>query len=215
MILAAGRGERMRPLTDLTPKPLIEVGGQPLISRHLERLKQAGVDEVIINTAWLGEQIEEYVSDGHPWGVKVVYSREAKGALETGGGILKAMPLLGNQPFWLVNGDIWTDFPFARLPERPSDCAHLVLVDNPPHNEKGDFALANGRVHTSGAQMLTFAGIAALKPNLWSGYRPGNFPLAPLLRRAAELGRVSGDYWPGAWHDIGTPERLQAARQAI
>lgn len=215
MILAAGRGERLRPLTDQTPKPMLEVGGQTLIGRHLERLAAAGVIEVVINTAWLGKQIEEYIDDGSRWGLRAVYSREPEGALETGGGILKAMPLLGHEPFWLVNGDIWTDFSFSRLPCEPHSDAHLVLVDNPPHNHHGDFSLEDGLVHNYGEQMLTFAGIAALRPKLWSGYRPGNFPLAPILRHAAELGRVSGDYWGGAWHDIGSPERLQAARQAL
>lgn len=215
MILAAGRGQRMRPLSDITPKPMLEVGGQTLIGRHLGRLAQAGVTEVIINTAWLAEQIEEFVGDGRYWGLRALFSHEPEGALETGGGVLNAMPLLGNEPFWLINGDIWTDFPFSRLPQQMECKAHLVLVDNPGHNRAGDFALSQGQIHTAGEPMLTFAGIAAVRPSLWSGYRSGNFPLAPLLRQAAKLGQVSGDHWRGMWHDIGTPERLQAARQAI
>lgn len=214
MILAAGRGERLRPLTDLIPKPLLEVGGKPLIARHLERLSAAGVSEVVINIAWLGEQIENYIGDGSHWGVRVAFSREPGGALETGGGILEALPLLDKQPFWLINGDIWTDFPFSRLPPEPPLSAHLVLVDNPPHNIQGDFALEHSQVHNKGTWMLTFAGIAVLDPGLWSGYRPGRFGLAPLLRQAAEHGRVSGELWQGVWHDIGTPQRLHAARQA-
>lgn len=215
MILAAGRGERLRPLTDERPKPLLPVGGHPLIAWHLARLAAAGVEQVVINTAWLGEQIEAYVGDGSAWGVAVAYSREPAGGLETGGGIHRALGLLGGGPFWVVNGDIWCDFPLARLPREPAGAAHLVLVDNPEHNPAGDFALRGGRVHAQGQPRLTFAGIAALRPALLAGCRPGCFPLAPLLRRAAAAGAVSGERWPGPWHDAGTPARLQALRDTL
>ncbi|MBK1734016.1 mannose-1-phosphate guanylyltransferase [Halorhodospira abdelmalekii] len=215
MILAAGRGERLRPLTDQTPKPLLTVGGQPLIAWHLERLAAAGVERVVINVAWLAEQIEAYVGDGSRWGVDVAFSHEPAGALETGGGIQRALPLLGNAPFWVVNADIWSDFPLQRLPREPASSAHLVLVDNPAHHPQGDFALIGERVSLQSGPRLTFAGIAAYRPALWSGYRPGRFPLAPLLHRAAAVGRVRGEHWPGLWHDIGTAERLSAARAAI
>ena len=147
MILAAGRGERMRPLTDQYPKPLLTVAGKPLIEYHLESLAAAGVRDVVINLAWLGEKIMEHVGDGHRWGVRVRYSPEGRNALETGGGIHRALPLLGPAPFWVVNGDVWTDYPLSRLPAEPQGLAHLVLVDNPPHNETGDFHLDQGHGH--------------------------------------------------------------------
>ncbi len=215
MILAAGRGERMRPLTDTTPKPLLEVAGRPLIDWQLTRLAGAGVTVVVINTAWLGEQIEAAVGDGSAWGVRVAYSREPAGGLETGGGIQRALPLLGEAPFWVVNGDVWSAYPLERLPRRPAGLAHLVLVDNPGHNPQGDFALDGyGRVRADGgARGLTFAGIGALDPALWDGCRPGAYPLAPLLRDAAARGQVRGERWAGAWHDVGTPHRLAALRR--
>lgn len=215
MILAAGRGERLRPLTDTTPKPLIEVGGKPLIAWQLGRLKAAGVTEVVINLAHLGEQIESLLGGGAAFGVTIRYSRELEGALETGGGILRALPLLGQEPFLLVNGDIWTDMNFRELPETPEASAHLVLVDNPPGNPDGDFALVDGIVRNTGEPMLTYAGIALIRPRLLSGERPGRFGLAPLLRRAARVGEVTGQIYGGRWFDAGTPERLQALRDHL
>ncbi len=215
MILAAGRGERMRPLTDHTPKPLLEVGGQPLIAWHLEALAGAGVEIVVINTAWLADRIEEWVGDGARWGVQVVYSREPPGALETGGGILKALPLLGSDPFWVINGDVWIDYPMQAFPRELGGLAHLVLVENPVHNPEGDFPLdGQGRVGEDGVR-LTFSGVGLFHPGLWRGCRPGRFALAPLIRRAAAQGRVTGERWPGAWHDVGTPARLAALREHV
>ncbi|ABM61794.1 N-acetylmuramate alpha-1-phosphate uridylyltransferase MurU [Halorhodospira halophila] len=216
MILAAGRGERMRPLTDTTPKPLLEVAGQPLIGWQLQRLAAAGAETVVINTAWLGEQIEAVVGDGRAWGVCVHYSREPEGALDTGGGIREALPLLGDGLFWVVNGDVWSDYPLGQLPRTLSAAAHLVLVDNPAHHPDGDFALDDeGRVGTGGGRRLTFAGIGAFHPRLWWDCRRGRFPLAPLLRDAARRGELSGEHWAGAWSDIGTPERLEQLRREV
>ncbi len=207
MILAAGRGERMRPLTDTTPKPLLSVGGRPLIEHHIEALRTAGIRELVINIAHLGDQIRSALGDGGRLGVRITYSPEPEGALETGGGIRQALPLLGPEPFAVVNGDIWCDYPFARLPADPAGLAHLVLVDNPPEHPGGDFALEGVRVVSSRAG-LTFAGISVLHPALFEGQAPGRFPLAPLLRAAAKEGRVSGEHHRGRWRDVGTPARL-------
>ncbi|WP_043757525.1 N-acetylmuramate alpha-1-phosphate uridylyltransferase MurU [Imhoffiella purpurea] len=208
MILAAGRGERMRPLTDTCPKPLLQAGGKPLIVHHIERLAAAGIRDLAINHAHLGEQIESALGDGSAFGVRIRYSPEGE-ALETGGGIFRALPLLGPEPFLVVNGDIWTD---CRIPEvglAGDDLAHLVLVDNPPHNPEGDFALDDDeRVRTQGSPRLTFSGIGIYHPDLFAGCTPGAFPLAPLLRRAMDQGRVGGRHHQGLWFDIGTPERL-------
>ena len=208
MILAAGRGERMRPLTDHTPKPLLDAGGKPLIVHHIEALQAAGFRKLVINLAHLGGQIRAILEDGAAFGVDIVYSQEPEGALETGGGIFNALPLLGDSPFLVVNGDIWTDYPFAELPPSLTGLAHLVLVDNPPHHPQGDFALEHGRVEDLGALRLTFSGISILHPALFAGCSPGRFPLAPLLRRAMAAGQVSGERYRGVWRDIGTPERL-------
>ena len=209
MILAAGRGERMRPLTDHTPKPLLAVGGRPLIEWHLQRLAEAGLREVVINHAHLGEQIERRLGDGARWGLRIRYSREGEGhALETGGGICKALPLLGEDPFLVINGDVWCDLDPAALALPAGDLAHLVLVDNPPHHPHGDFVLRDGRVVEGEGPRLTFAGIGVYDPALFSGCRAEPFPLAPLLRRALAAGRVSGRHYRGAWVDVGTPERL-------
>jgi N-acetyl-alpha-D-muramate 1-phosphate uridylyltransferase len=207
MILAAGRGNRMRPLTDRTPKPLLEVGGRPLIQYHLEHLAAAGIHDIVINHAHLGEQIEHRLGDGRRYGVRIRYSVEQT-ALETGGGIFKALPLLGPEPFLVINGDIWSDHDLKDLDLAASDLAHLILVDNPPHHPSGDFALCDGRVHPEGTQRLTFSGIGLYRPSLFDDCRPGAFPLAPLLRRAMLAGQVSGARHPGHWLDIGTPERL-------
>ena len=209
MILAAGRGERMRPLTDHTPKPLLPVAGKPLIAHHLEALRAAGIGEIVINTGHLGEQLPAVLGDGQDWGIRIAWSPEPPEALETGGGIFQALPLLGSEPFLVVNGDVWTDYPFARLPTTPAGLAHLVLVSNPPHHPEGDFVLAtNGIVEESGRPKLTFSGISVLRPELFAGCAPGRFPLGPLLRRAMAAGRVSGERYSGGWRDIGTPQRL-------
>ncbi|MEN8174310.1 MAG: N-acetylmuramate alpha-1-phosphate uridylyltransferase MurU [Pseudomonadota bacterium] len=206
MLLAAGRGERMRPLTDHTPKPLLAVGGRPLIVHHIERLAGAGIRDLVINHAWLGEQIEAALGDGSRWGVRIRYSPEAQ-ALETGGGIFNALALLGD-PFMVVNGDIWTDIGFDGLTLGERDLAHLVLVCNPDHNREGDFHLRAGRVEAEGEPRLTYSGIGVLRKALFRGCSAGSFPLAPLLRSAMRAGRVSGRRANGRWIDIGTPERL-------
>jgi len=210
MILAAGRGERMRPLTDHTPKPLLQVAGKSLIVWHIERLAAAGIRELVVNHAHLGHLIEQALGDGDRWGVRIRYSAEGEGkALETGGGIYKALPLLGEQPFLVVNGDIWCDVDYAALALASDHLAHLVLVANPSHNPTGDFHLdATGQVHADGQPRLTFSGIGLYAPALFAGCTPGAFPLAPLLRDAMADGRVSGQLHPGRWVDVGTPQRL-------
>jgi MurNAc alpha-1-phosphate uridylyltransferase len=208
MILAAGRGERMRPLTDHTPKPLLQAGGRALIEYPLEALRKAGIDELVVNYAWLGEQLVGYLGDGSRWGVNISYSPEPPGALETGGGIKHALPLLGEAPFLVVNGDIWTDYPYTQRPLPADRLAHLVLVDNPPHHPDGDFALRAGEVGEDGGPRLTFSGMGWYHPALFDGTPDGPFPLAPLLRAAMRAGRVSGEHYTGVWMDIGTPQRL-------
>ena len=217
MILAAGRGERMRPLTDRTPKPLLSVGGKPLIVWHLERLAQAGLRDVVINHAWLGERIEQALGDGSRWGMRIRYSAEGQ-ALETAGGIVQALPLLGSDPFLVVNGDIWCDWDPAQAHAalRDMDAARadawLLLVDNPPQHPQGDFALLpDGRAAGEGSDKLTFAGIGVYRPELFDGLASGRpAPLAPLLRQAMARGAVRADRHAGRWVDVGTPQRLQA-----
>lgn len=209
MILAAGRGERMRPLTDHTPKPLLRVGGKPLIVWHIERLAKSGVRELVINHAHLGQQIEAALGDGQAWGVHIQYSPEIT-ALETAGGIAHALPLLGTDPFIVVNGDVFTDFDYAALTLGAGMLAHLVMVNNPPQHLSGDFALHQGWIEPSGAHMLTFSGIGVYHPDLFTGIQRGEpTKLAPLLRQAMASQRVSGEYHAGVWHDVGTPQRLQ------
>jgi MurNAc alpha-1-phosphate uridylyltransferase len=219
MILAAGRGERMRPLTDHTPKPLLQAGGRPLIAWHIERLVRAGITDLVINHAHLGVQIEQALGDGSRYGATIRYSDEGT-ALETAGGIAFALPLLGDEPFAVVNGDIYCDYDFTHLAQRAaalaagSDMTHLVLVDNPAHHAKGDFVLLNGRVvnPAPGARhpALTFSGIGLYKPALFAGIARGSkAPLAPLLREQIALGRVSGEHHRGLWIDVGTPQRLE------
>ncbi|MEW9901609.1 N-acetylmuramate alpha-1-phosphate uridylyltransferase MurU [Pseudomonas putida] len=216
MILAAGKGERMRPLTLHTPKPLVPVAGQPLIEYHLQALAKAGVTELVINHAWLGQQIEDHLGDGARFGLSIRYSPEGE-PLETGGGIFKALPLLGDAPFLLVNGDIWTDYDFARLRAPLKGLAHLVLVDNPGHHGRGDFRLDGQRVvdGDEAAGTLTFSGISVLDPALFEGCEPGAFKLAPLLRHAMAEGRVSGEHFQGHWVDVGTLERLAEVERLI
>jgi MurNAc alpha-1-phosphate uridylyltransferase len=215
MILAAGRGERMRPLTDNTPKPLLRIGGQTLIERHVHALARAGCRELVINHAHLGEQISTALGDGGAWGVHIRYSPEPDNALETGGGIFHALPLLGAAPFIVVNADIWTDYSFADLPAEPAGLAHLVMVDNPAHHPDGDFSLSGEQLSVRGPAMLTFAGIGVYRPDLFADCTPGAFPLAPLLREAMTAGAVSGEHFRGNWFDIGTPERLDAVNEVV
>ncbi len=213
MILAAGRGERMRPLTDLTPKSLLPVGGRPLIEWHLEKLARADCREVVINHAWLGEQIEARLGAGERFGLSIRYSAEGE-ALETAGGIAKALPLLGDAPFLVVNADIFTAMEYAALlartpPLGSGQLAHLVLVSNPAHHPRGDFALVSGRVDDAGAPRLTFSGIGIYRPELFSPIQAGTrAPLAPLLRTAMRAERVTGELFGGLWIDVGTPQRL-------
>lgn len=214
MILAAGRGERMRPLTDHTPKPLLTVGGRPLIVWHLERLAALGVRNVVINHAHLGTQIEQALGDGSAWGVAIRYSPEEQ-ALETGGGIFRALPLLGDRPFLVLNGDIWCDADPGVLRLATADLATLLMVDNPAHHPNGDFHLRDGRLAAAGGPRLTFSGIGLYAPALFDGCAPGAFPLAPLLRAAMADGRVGGIQHAGQWTDVGTPERLAALVQAL
>jgi len=215
MILAAGRGERMRPLTDHTPKPLLQAGGKPLIVWHIGRLRTAGFSRIVINHAHLGQQIEAALGNGAAFGVSIVYSCEAT-ALETAGGIATALPLIDEEVFPVVNGDIYTEFDFSRLAEpvhrirTGRDRAHLVLVDNPAHHAQGDFVLRDGRVMNEGRPKLTFSGVGVYHRELFAGIPPGvKVPLAPLLRGAMAEGRVSGEHDAGRWMDVGTPERLQ------
>jgi MurNAc alpha-1-phosphate uridylyltransferase len=211
MILAAGRGERMRPLTNTTPKALLPVGSQALIEHHIAALAAAGVTELVINVAWLGSQIRAYLGAGERYGVAIEYSEEPEGALETGGGIFQALDLLGPEPFWLVNGDVRSDFDFAGRLLAPGDLAHLILVDNPDHNRTGDFGLDGDRVTTLTETRLTYSGIAVIDPALFDGCVPGRYPLAPLLAAAADRGKLGGTHYRGIWIDVGTPERLKLA----
>jgi N-acetyl-alpha-D-muramate 1-phosphate uridylyltransferase len=209
MILAAGRGERMRPLTDHTPKPLLMVGGKPLIVWHIERLAAAGITELVINHAYLGQQIEDALGDGRQWQVTIRYSAEGT-ALETAGGIAYALHLLGEQPFLVVNGDVFTDIDYAGLALPADKLAHLVMVDNPPQHAAGDFGLVNGLVRESAADRLTFSGVGVYHPSLFDSVQRGQAAkLAPLLKAAMQEQRVTGQHHHGLWHDIGTPERLE------
>lgn len=209
MILAAGKGERLRPLTLHTPKPLVRAAGVPLIEYHVRALAAAGFTELVINHAWLGQQIEDYLGDGSRFGVRIAYSAEGE-PLETGGGIFQALPLLGDQPFALINGDVFTDYSFAELRKPLAGLAHLVLVANPGHHAGGDFHLQGGQVSDAQANQvsLTYSGIAVLSPALFADCRPGAFKLAPLLRAAMVAGQVSGEQFSGCWVDVGTHERL-------
>ncbi len=208
MILAAGRGKRLRPLTDHIPKPLVQAAGKSLIEYQIEALAQAGISEIIINHAYLGEQIERQLSNGSRWGVVIHYSPESE-ALETGGGIFKALPLLGDAPFLVINGDIWTNFDYGSLQLAEDDLAHLVLIENPTHNPKGDFVLQGGRIVEAEAARYTFSGIGLYRSALFAGCLAEAFPLAPLLRRAIAADVVSGEYFTGDWVDVGTPQRLE------
>ncbi len=205
----------MRPLTLSRPKPLLEVDGRALIEHHLEALAAAGFTSIVINLSWLGAQIRDHLGDGSRYGVALIYSEEGPEPLETGGGILRAMPLLGPGPFLVLNGDVWSDYPYAELRGRLSgrDLAHLVLVPNPDHHPAGDFVLDEGRVVEGPGDGLTFSGVGVYRPELFKGQSDGIFRLAPLLRRAARDGRVGAELYRGTWLDIGTPERLSALNQ--
>jgi MurNAc alpha-1-phosphate uridylyltransferase len=215
MILAAGRGARLRPLTDSTPKPLIEVGGKPLIEHHLENLAAAGFHEVIINTGHLGEQLPAALGNGERWGVRIRYSEEPPEALETGGGIFQALPLLGPAPFAVISGDVWSDYPLGRLRNVKCDHAHLVMVPNPSHHPEGDLALRHGRLRSTGDDRVTFSGIAVYHPRFFANASPGRWRITALLKETADRHLVTGELYHGAWFDSGTPERLQALRDAL
>ena len=217
MILAAGRGERMRPLTDHTPKPLLAAGGKPLIVWHLERLAAAGFREIVINHAHLGAQIETALGNGSQWGLRIAYSPEPPGALETAGGIATALPLLGNQPFLVVNGDIYCDWDFNQARQLASPFAHLVMVANPVHHTGGDFSLDGERViYANDEQTLTYAGIGVFSPAFFSGVTPGTvMKLRPLLDAAIAAGTLSGERYTGRWVDVGTPQRLAELDQEL
>jgi len=215
MILAAGRGERMRPLTDVVPKPLLPVAGRPLITYLIDGLAAAGIHDIVINHAHLGEQLMAALGDGQEYGVQIEYSAEGPIGLETGGGIFHALKLIRSDPFIVINGDIWTDYPFARLPATVPGLAHLVLVDNPMHHPGGDFVLREGRVSEDGSARLTFSGIGVYRRALFRNCGAGKFPLAPLLRQAMKNAGVSGEHYRGKWLDIGTPERLSALEDSL
>lgn len=221
LIFAAGLGQRMRPLTDTTPKPLLRVGGKCLIAWHMDKLAALGVDDVVINTSWLAEQFPHVLGDGSHWGLRIHYSHEGPTPLETGGGMLHALPLLGDAPFLLVNADVWTDYDFAQLPREPDGLAHLVMVDVPAQAKGGDFAMdAQGRMHAGGDPLLTYAGLGVYRPQVLQNWRAHitptpdseanapKFPLAPILRAQMQRGQISGEHHHGRWTDVGTPERL-------
>lgn len=208
MILAAGRGERMRPLTDSVPKPLLEIAGKALIVYQIEALAEAGVKNIVINTGHLGDQIQTHIGTGETFAVQINYSDEADNILETAGGIIKALPLLGDDPFIVTNADIYTDFDYRTLPDQLGSDAHLVLVNNPPQNLPGDFVLEKGRVLREGAEKLTYSGIGLFHPRFFESCRPGRAPLAPLLHQSAQANHLSGQHYKGLWDDVGTPERL-------
>ena len=212
MILAAGRGERLRPLTDTTPKPLIEVAGKPLVVHHLERLRDAGYTHILINTSWLADKIQEQIGDGSRYGVHIHYSYEGPEPLETGGGIFKALPQLGREPFLVVNGDIYTDFPFEALKHRlkQDDLAHLVMVPNPAHHLEGDFHLTTtGHLRPEGEPKLTYSGIGVYKADFFQDCRAGKFALVPLMRNAMAVEALSGESYTGLWDDVGSMASLR------
>jgi MurNAc alpha-1-phosphate uridylyltransferase len=224
LIFAAGKGERMRPLTETTPKPLLGVGGKPLVEWHLEKLAALGVSDVVLNISWLADRFAPALGDGARWGLRLHYSHEGPEPLETGGGMLRALPLLGEAPFLAVNGDIWTDYDFARLPREPAGVAHLVMVDNPSQHPRGDFHLDDrGQLHASGSPTLTFSGIGLYRPDILRDWQaqpgadgePPRFKLAPLLVAAMGRGAITGEHHRGRWTDVGTPQRLAELDAAL
>ena len=210
MILAAGRGERLRPLTDSVPKSLVEVRGESLLERHLENVRAAGIRNVVINLGWLGEQIVQRVGSGKRYGLDVIYSEEGDNILETGGGIHKALPHLGSDPFLVVNADIYTDMPVPDIQLGDSYLGHLVMVPTPDYRSRGDFDIEEGLIRNSENAVHTFSGVAVYRPEFFSDCEAGRFPLAPMLRDAADRGQLSGSLYEGLWADVGTPERLAA-----
>lgn len=219
LILAAGLGERMRPLTDATPKPLLEVHGKPLIVHHVEKLVAAGVHYIVINTSHLAEQFPEALGDGSRWGVRIRYSYEGPTPLETGGGMLKALPLLGPEPFIVVSADIWSDIDYAALPPEPAGEAHLVMVPNPDFHPEGDFSLLDGRLYDdaapAGAERLTFGNVGVYRPGIVANEAPGKFKLAPMYRRAIAQGRLAGERYDGFWRNVGNPAQLEQLRDEV
>ena len=216
MILAAGRGERMRPLSDTLPKPLLHVKDKPLIQWHIEKLADAGFKEIVINIAHLGYKIPEALGDGSRWSVRLIYSDEQKeGALESAGGIIKALPLLGDETFLVINGDVWCDYEFDPDFRLGEDWAHLILVPNPQHNSSGDFALYNTRLLNDGKRKFTFSGIGYYSAKLFETQSYGKAGLAPLLREAISHNHISGSLYSGRWYDIGTPQRLDAVNKEL
>ena len=216
MILAAGRGERLRPLTDNIPKPLVPVAGRPIIEYTIDALERAGYKDLIINVAHLGDKIEMCLREANRFNVKISYSREGPVGLETGGGIFRALPLLGKDPFVVVNGDIFCEFAYQTLAGKPRGLAHIILVPNPDHNPCGDFSLTDGgAVYEGGNQSYTFSGIGIYRPELFEGCKGGKFPLAPILQQAMRRGEVSGEVYQGLWMDLGTLERLHALEKRV
>ncbi|NTS77444.1 nucleotidyltransferase family protein [Catenovulum sp. SM1970] len=217
MILAAGKGERMRPLTTHTPKPLLKIAGKPLIQYHIEKLVAAGITDIIINIAWLADLIPQQLGDGSKFGCRLHYSREEVGALETAGGIKQALDLLGNEAFLIVNGDVWTDLNFKILPNTlmPNTMAHLVLVNNPAHHPQGDFGIAGDYLNLENSQKWTYSGIGIYSPELFLNVKKLPAPLGPLLKQAIGQQQVTGQIYQGIWSDIGTPERLAQMEQAL
>jgi len=210
MILAAGLGERLRPITDAMPKALVEVDGISLLEQHLQRLADASVKTVVINLGWLGEQIAERIGSGHQFGLQVVYSPEYDNILDTGGGIKRALPLLDSAPFWVINADVYTDITLPNVKLDTDSLAHLVLVPTPAHKASGDFELRDGKVRNSDNQDLTYSGIAFYRPEFFAESGDGRFSVVPLLREAADRGQLDGSLYEGIWEDVGTPERLKA-----
>jgi len=215
MILAAGRGERLRPLTDEIPKPLIEVGGQSLLERHLDNVRSAGIETVVINLGWLGDKIVERVGSGKRYGLEVIYSQEGNNILETGGGIHKALPMLGSEPFLVVNADIYTDMPVPDASLEDEFLGHLVMVPTPGYRDRGDFNIEAGLIRNGTEAALTFSGVAIYRPDFFDGCEAGRFSIAPLLREAADRGQLSGSLYEGLWADAGTPDRLAALKASM
>ena len=213
MLLAAGRGERLRPLTDSMPKALVEVRGRSLLEHHLQALADSGIETCVINLGWHGEQILSRIGSGSAYGLNIIYSPEGDDILETGGGIHRALPVLGAEPFLVVNADVYTDMPYPQTLRDDVD-AHLVMVRTPVFKTHGDFDLVDGLVVNSEAPQLTFSGVALYRPGFFRDCKPGRFPLAPMLRAAADARRVSGEFYEGTWEDVGTPERLQRVNRA-
>ncbi|AOE49120.1 N-acetylmuramate alpha-1-phosphate uridylyltransferase MurU [Kangiella sediminilitoris] len=216
MILAAGRGERMRPLTDRHPKPLLKVDGRALIEWHIEALKEAGINEILINTSWLGDQIPEYLGDGGYWGVNLTFSHEPN-ALETAGGIRKALDFFDDEPFIVVSGDVWSEYNYEQLLSQPTKSAHIVLAPNPEHHPEGDFQLRDDNlVIAEGDDKYTFSGIGVYHPKVFADVPLGEpYPLAPLLRELMVEAEVTGELMEGRWHDVGTPERLKKLNESF